>query len=165
MLRSTFIALILFVFSGTTWADDTLIKIDGMSISCEDPNQMPVSFSEKVFKNTDKHSDPISSRYFPLFGYQIGYNADFIKSMPPLLSAFSIYYECGLIALHVSKDQKNLKTMKQADCFAVKAMKKAGYLKSIKQLQQALPQLTNVKHNHGFNLARIMALKSCPTPK
>lgn len=159
MKRCTLLVVMIFGLIPPLWADDTRVNIDGMSVQCEALNRMPVSFSEKAIKT--KNATPINARFFPMFGYQIGYDPSYIKQLPPLAAVFSIYHECAHVALPIGLTAGDFAVEHEADCFALTEMKKAGFLKSLNQLKPFLIPLANKSLPHGFDTSRVNALQKC----
>jgi hypothetical protein len=139
-----------------------VIYVHGIPISCTGSNNQQVLFYDHFGAAiAAKQSGGARADFTPNFGYTIALDPRFMNSLPPLGALFTVFHECGHVALPMGVGVMSPSQEINADCFAINSMKANGLIKSTNDFNQAMSAVILSGGGHNMSQQRINAIANC----
>lgn len=145
-------------------AGSPAINLYGTVITCTAANRQIVSFYTDP--NAAAAARPLGGAradFTPRFGYTIAIDPQLINNLPPLGALLVIYHECAHVALPMGVGLGSPTQERNADCYAIQAMRKRGLLKSWVDFRQAMSAVVVSGGGHTIDSNRINFMATCFT--
>lgn len=161
-LKAVWICLFLFM-GQQCLAESSNILIHGKNITCKTPtNKVVLFYDTGSFARFAKKVGGADGGFTPQFGYTISVDPETLKALPYQAGIFTVYHECAHIAMPRMKVGESKPAQeKQADCYALKAMKKDGHFGNWPDFKKAMQAVVSIKGAHTLTPERINAMEQC----
>lgn len=162
-MKVSFLLISLFIlFNQNAFSYSPKVIISGKSIGCNTPSHKEVLFFDSPSSAKVAHSNGGAlADFIHNNGFGIYVDTKQLNSMPFFASIFTVYHECAHVVLPIKVGKGPDRHEKKADCHALKAMKKDGYLSEWKPFVQGLNDVMKNGGSHSLSTKRIGDMKQC----
>jgi hypothetical protein len=152
----------LLVGSFNMYAQYPLVHIQGVPVSCTASNGQTVLFYDHpAAAQAAKQLGGARADFTPQYGYTIALDPQLMNNLPFLGALFVVYHECGHVALPMGVGMMSQFQEKNADCYAVQAMRSHGYINSWSDFNKAMSAVIMSGGGHYMSQQRINSIAQC----
>lgn len=138
------------------------IYLYGVPFTCTASNGQPVPFwLNELAAAAARPMGGARADLTPHAGFTIAIDPQFLESLPRLGAIFTIYHECAHVALPMGIGLMSPMQERNADCYAIQAMRAHGLINSMEEFQESVSAVQASGGLHQITQARIDAMSRC----
>jgi hypothetical protein len=162
MLRVFCLMVVLLVTPISAKAQSYVYVLYGTPLSCTATTGQPVRIFVNEFALQFGGGVAVHD---PNHGPTITLSPSVMASVPPLSAFMIFYHECAHLALPFGVGVGTPSQERNADCYAIRAMRSHGLINNWQQFRQAVVYADSISHGGGFGLtsSRVQSMYNCIT--
>ncbi|QRV24355.1 hypothetical protein [Marinomonas foliarum] len=150
------------LISSKVYAEYPQIYVHGVPLSCTASNGQTVLFYDHPgAAQAAKQLGGARADFTPQYGFTIALDPQLMNSLPFLGAIFVVYHECAHVALPMGVGLMSPSQERNADCYAIQAMRDHGFIKSWDDFNQAMSAVIVSGGAHFMSQKRINAIAQC----
>ena len=154
--------LLLVSIHSKVYAEYAQIYVHGVRLSCTASNGQTVLFYDHpAAAEAARQLGGARADFTPQYGYTIALDPQLMNNLPFLGAIFVVYHECAHVALPMGVGLMSPSQERNADCYAIQAMRNHGYINSRDDFNQAMSAVIVSGGAHSMSQQRINAIAQC----
>lgn len=162
MNMKVIILFLLVSINSKVYAEYPQIYVHGVPLSCTASNGQTVLFYDHpAAAQAARQLGGARADFTPQYGYTIALDPQLMNNLPFLGAIFVVYHECAHVALPMGVGLMSPSQERNADCYAIQAMRNHGYINSWDDFNQAMSAVIVSGGAHFMSQQRINAIAQC----
>lgn len=143
-------------------AQELRITVHGIPITCTASNGQPVPFYfHPAAAQAARAMGGARADATPRYGFTIAIDPQYIQRLPRLGALLVVYHECAHVALPMGVGLMSPAQERNADCYAVRAMRAHGLINNWNDFQESMSAIVVSGGGHRVDQARILNMANC----